>query len=360
MVLAFFQLDKEQDLAIDRVWHAAPEPRLHRERGRRPVAQNRQVAARNATLATRAAIHKAARIWMSNECGGAFATKKRPQPLLDLLIFDTFGPSSAEPVDRKIIDALGAVGVDAQDFLQQGSERLKGLNLQAQDVRQVDPAPTWTLWGAADVIGTQIENPETWGSQLDQAIANIVDDSIKSPFTLIALSHFLEAMREDVSDLRDSASAQQKHIRKRALKRVRTNLLGASLDTASIAADVKEFSQPRSRHQQDAVFVRSLAPWVAKLDAEPGRPSVPPINVNEELRKQHLADTKELAKLDHEYRDILSTVASLGVSINSFTTQRIALIVSLLSLVISFVTLLVAVPAVAAAIGQLFADAFSR
>jgi hypothetical protein len=64
-----------------------------------------------------------------------------------------------------------------------------------------------------------------------------------------------------------------------------------------------------------------------------------PIDLNKREREHQLHLAKELVSFDAEYRQVLSTVASLGASLDSRRVQRVATWVSVASLGTALVAL---------------------
>jgi hypothetical protein len=73
------------------------------------------------------------------------------------------------------------------------------------------------------------------------------------------------------------------------------------------------------------------------------------------MRKVHRDKFTQAVAADHEYRDILSTVASLGASVDAFRLGRLALWVAIASLGIALMTLLVTEIGDDTALGKLLA-----
>ncbi len=64
----------------------------------------------------------------------------------------------------------------------------------------------------------------------------------------------------------------------------------------------------------------------------------PPISFDESLEEEHEDWFERLRQADRDYRDILSTVSSLGSSADAFRTSRLALWVAIMSLIVAVLT----------------------
>ena len=135
----------------------------------------------------------------------------------------------------------------------------------------------------------------------------------------------------------------------------------SSLDVNTISEDIRLFTSERRRDSNDVVFMRRLAPWVAlPKENKPGilgalrgwvtgqqgksRDTVElDVNVNDEVDRQLVESSEALVVFDSDYRDILSTVAALGASIDAFKIQRYVLWVAVVSAVVALAALVVTV-----------------
>jgi len=342
-VVANFRLSDKGQRSLNEVWHAIHEPRLVRQNGQ-PKAEDRLWSGFSETQAERARLHFLARKWMAENFPGVFAADKcTQQPLIDLLLLKEHDPSLGQQEERVFSNALRALGVKNSGIYQDFADELPGLLLEA-----VDPLlcpilkgeNTWTLWGQASKVYKAV--PEIYKNGLEEydPIYLYLDDIIQVFFIRLAMSDFLRLKEQQNSSLRDTARSRHGRFNRKDLQELRDNFLSGSLDTSSIVRDVQAFTS-WSRHGRNGVrFVRRKSAWLEDQDRKNGKNlQEEPVELDNELNSYLNKKAEELIAIDRDYRDILSTVASLGASIDTSKTQRTAVIISLIALFISLVTL---------------------
>ncbi|MGW5613180.1 hypothetical protein [Streptomyces sp. NPDC003877] len=164
---------------------------------------------------------------------------------------------------------------------------------------------------------------------------------MREALCFLSLSDYLAVMQVDYSELRDEARTQHGKFSARRLKRMRDSFLALSMDLSSAVRDIPQFHDSYVRSGRVPVFTMEDAPWMADRLARSGQ-GFPPVNFTQRLAGRQKEQVAELATEDKDYREILTAVASLGASIDTFKIGRIALWVSLVSLVVSLVALLLA------------------
>ncbi|MEH0934181.1 hypothetical protein [Micromonospora psammae] len=340
-VVAFFGLTETAARRLDIVWHEKHEPRLVLGKGL-PRAEDRQWASFRLTQKARRVNQDAARRWMAERCPGYFSSHSEPQPLLDLLLMNEFDPAKGERVSRDLSDALRAIGFTG-DLLHTTSSDLPGILLSAVDgelCRALEAKRTWGLWGNREVISASTDDLEGRGDDVNRAIAHLVDDRIRSFSVILAISGFLEVAESEYAKLRDSARSRHDAFKARRLNYLRRSLLTLSLDLTSVARDVHDFWQRNWRDAHDIEFVLDQAPWLNQDDQKSGREKFEPIIMNDDLRERQQEWFDKLIAADRNYRDILSTVAALGASADTYKISRVALWAAIASLAVAAVTLL--------------------
>lgn len=339
-VIAYFHLSEWGSVLVDEVWHAEHQPALARNKGRLVVAQGEKWTAFRQTQAARDKLHSAARDWMRLHCPGTFAKSKEPQPLMDLLLLVRFDPSQGERSDRETDDWMRALGVTESHVYWRTSAELPGLLLERSDQGLTSGIQerTWALWGNLGAAIAQGADIRGYGTAPSSALANYVDGRIGDFVVRLGLSEFLELLKAESAQMRDSARAHHRKFGRRDLKRLRQRFLTASLDFSSVERDVKQYNN-RPWRDREAWFVLDRAPWLRRQDAEAGRRPFKPIQVNKDLRKQQNKAARDLVSFDRSYREILATVASLGASIDAFKVQRYAIWIAIGSAIVAFATL---------------------
>lgn len=258
---------------------------------------------------------------------------------MDLLVLTQFDPSSGERPDRETEDRLRALGLTESGVTWQTSSELPGFLLEKVRPPFVPilQERTWALWGNRSTIAAG-KDLSRYGFDDEGGIANYVDDHMSDFVVRLGLSEFLELLKAESANMRDSARAHHGKFGRRDLKRLRQRFLTASLDFASIQRDVQQYNSRRWR-EREAWFILDYAPWIRRQDNEAGRKPFKPVPVNKDLRKRQNEAAKDLVAFDRSYREILSTVASLGASIDAFKVQRYAIWIAMASVIVALVTL---------------------
>lgn len=343
-VLAQFQLTEAAATAVDEVWHSDLTPELVWGRGR-PRAENRHFAGMRKTQESRKKLHDAARRWLAEACPGFFATQSKPQFLVDIALMENYNPALGERLEYASSEAFRALGLTA-NFTLTTSDDLPGLVLAPIESSLCpglnDPA-TWYLWGQQDAVAAGIGSTPSENSLPNShsqavGICHRLSRRIPDLFVLLALSELLQVLRSKYALLRDEAQIRHGRINVRDLNHLRSSILAMSIDVVSISRDIHKFySRERSENTK---FVTDLAPWVKDKDAEIGRKPSEPDNFNELLKENQVEAINGLVAADQEYREILSTVASLGASIDAFRVARVAIWISSASVLVALITLL--------------------
>ena len=338
-VIAHFHLSQSGARLLDTVWHHRHQPALAKTKGGSVVAESERWSAFRKTQAARESLHRLAREWLRLRCPGAFAQAREHQPLMDLLVLTQFDPSSGERPDRETEDRLRALGLTESGVTWQTSSELPGFLLEK--VRPpfvpVLQERTWALWGNRSTIAAG-KDLSRYGFDDEGGIANYVDDHMNDFVVRLGLSEFLELLKAESATMRDSARAHHGKFGRRDLKRLRQRFLTASLDFASIQRDVQQYNSRRWR-DREALFILDYAPWIRRQDDDAGRKPFKPIPVNKDLRSRQNKAAQDLVAFDRNYREILSTVASLGASIDAFKVQRYAIWIAIASVIVALVTL---------------------
>lgn len=340
-VVAEFRLSKEASVEVDAVWHAPHEPEIVFGKGR-PRAEDRMWATFRQTQEARRRLHDLARDWLREACPGVFANDPRRQPTLDLLIFEQVDPWEGARLSHEQSEALRAVGVGTDAYHRTAPE-LSGLLLDAPResfTPTLGGARTWTLWGQRQRIVDQFPHLNDHDkTQLESSLSHNVGMSMRDFIVRLSISDLLGQLLERHSQSRDLARREHGHVGQRTLRGLRNLLLTLSLDTTSIVRDLAAYNARGWRMQTDPQFTLDIEPWMVKGDEEAGRERFEIIDFNEQISKAQTEQATDLAAADVSLRDILSTVSSLSASIDAFRVQRVAVILSVGSLIVALVAL---------------------
>ncbi len=351
-VVAEVHLSDAAAKSLDIEWHRTHEPILLKDQGRlQPL--DRQWATFWEVQSARKRLHAAARDWLATRLPGFFALNNEPQPLLDLLLFDSIDPTvmSQDNQDRetsmKTHDALRALGVSAPVFHQLLSSDLPKLVLSPLDGQmhqRLGNDPTWTLWGSRPAVVEAIGEDSLrgyGGNDQNRAIASRLVDNMFNLFVMISVSKFLKVTQAKYAVIRDQASKRHGKFKPKSLKHLRESFLRHSLNLTSVHRDTTSFWKRSWRWEGDAEFRYHSTPREKGEFRQNESPKQEPESFNDLLRKRHEKEFTELIEADRDYREILSTVASLGASADSYKVSRLALWVAVASLVVAIGTVVV-------------------
>lgn len=351
--VAHFGLTDAAAESLDDAWHQDHEPVMIRENGRYRPLDRKSVSQRNIQDARRA-LHTTARKWLAERLPGAFAANGEPQLLVDLLLLDQYDPyasvldTSNEDEVRfarvRKLDAYEAIGIDLQERDRITSESLPGLVLsppRTHSSSRLADDPTWTLWGNAGSAKDGFLSRKLYhGASVEHSVALTMEDTF-GILPVLAISDYLFNARARYARLRDRASTRHGKFKAKALRELRGSFLTLSLNITTMRRDVRDFWKWRSVWGSSD-FQLKMAPHEEAYYREKGREPRPPKSLDDILRKRLNKDLARLVEVDLDYRDILSTVASLGASADAFKIGRWALLVAIASLAVASATILIA------------------
>jgi hypothetical protein len=343
-VLAYFTLSSVGSSYVDSVWHSSHEPEIVRSSGR-PRAEDRMWVAFRKTQEARNALHEAARNWLTRALPGAFAAAGKEHPTLDILLFDDYDPLLEESTGLETLDNLRALGLSSGHSVHRTVESLPGLLFEPTD-RRLCPTMgknVFAFYGKFERVAAAIPNLGAYGgSRGGGAIANYANGRIRNPLILLSISAYLDLIGAQYANLRDKARVEHGNFRARNLKPLRSSFLTLSLDLSSVVRDIQDYSALRSRIGGEAELFLRDSPWLVERLSRAGHAPREEINLSEQMMRSQVATAERMLAVDKDYRDILSTVSSLGSSVDASKLARVALWVSLLSLMVSLIALGVA------------------
>ncbi|MFV2125228.1 hypothetical protein ACFHWS_11855 [Micromonospora sp. LOL_013] len=339
-VVAHIALSDLGATQIDEIWHQPHEPMLTRRHGRLH-ALDRMWSGFHVTQTARERLHQLARRWMNDSCDGAFAEANSPQTLVDMLILDQHDPTDvSEDRGRDQFDMFRALGITETGIHHYTSADIPKMHLVPTSpsmARGISTHHTWALWGQRQAVADSATRMTIYGNDPNQAIAHRYCDAIESLLVALAVSDWLETVEARYALIRDRARAQHGRFKVKVTNDLREQLLTLSIDVGTVQRDLERSWKSRPRFEGEAEFTIELSP---RLRADSDRADEP-LHMNTELRKRQKEWFEELRAADRDYRDILSTVASLGASVDAAKTGRRALRVAFVSLTVAFVTVVV-------------------
>lgn len=215
---------------------------------------------------------------------------------------------------------------------------MPGLLLQEPVTRDWAPDASenvWSLWGNR---GAAARITSGTGHSGVESAGYFVGSRSTDFMARWGLTALLRLLRSSASIAHDNARDLHGGTSSRDLKRLRIRTLTTSLDLATLEDDLKLYNRRRWR-DREPVFYLDYTKWFKERDEEEGRRPFKPVNLNKQERKNQSRLARELVEFDAEYREVLSTVASLGASLDSRRVQRVAIWVSVVSVIVALDTL---------------------
>lgn len=337
-VVAHFHLSDDGSSQLDEAWHRPHEPGIGRVNGVRR-AEDRRWSGFRTTQAARARLHTLAKDWMRENCPGLFAEFGKHHTSVDLLLTDQFDPTGQSSERSVVSDRFRALGLIGHDAYRRTSQDLPGLLLVPTVkslVAAMETSRTWALWGKRDLVLEGMSDWEPFGSDPDRAAANMYSEAIESFLVNLAITDMLRTFEGKHAQIRDRARSQHGRFNAGVISELRGHLLSLSMDISSVQRDLETFWKYRPKFEHEAEFTLESAPQT------PEEWRSEPVHLNSQFREHQKEWFEDLAAADREYRDILTTVASLGASVDATKTGRRALGVALVSLTVAVATVMVA------------------
>lgn len=337
-VIAFVRLSDVGKKALNNVWKAQHEPILTWQGFRRPDVQGRLFAGFRATQSERQRLHDIAREWLSSRCGGFFSASELGQPVIDFGLFSRFDPTSQGPY-HSMRDPLRALGLDENYLYNYVSPQLPGivlvppshLNDGAKTLRN-----SWGIVGSRVRVSELNDRPGYGERPFDvTTLAAMFDDEVRAIALYIAVEAYIDEVRGTYAVAIDRARSRHRRFSARRLEQLRGELLTTSLDLPVVARDAATLWDERWRYRNGI-----------ELSAEPVPGVHPPAperrDLIAEFGKRREQGFSQILEEDAIYREVLSTVSSLGASAEASRLGRRALVTALVSLSVAVVALLVA------------------
>ncbi len=335
-VVAFVILSEQGRAALHRVWTAQHEPSLTWRGLSRPHVEDRRLAGIRATQQERQRLHDLARTWLARHCGGYFAQTKSRQPVVDLNIFSHFDPLSSRESWGSLGQPLQALGMEGDFLYNYVSPQIDGAVL-------VKTESSWhssgaellqNCWGvvANNDVFTQHNKTDGYGNPSARTFAWTVKDEVRSFLLYTAVLRYSEQLGEIFSDARDTARSKYRSFKPHQLDQLKHELLTTSLDLPTVARDSAVLWEGWWR-SGNGIDVKAVpAPGVVNPPEE--------FDLVEQWGEARSRRFTQLMEEDEAYRDVLSTVSSLGASATDARLGRRALVVSFASLVVALAALL--------------------
>lgn len=329
-IVTQFSLKEDKRAKLDDLWHAEYEPSLSKNgNGLHPI--DRQFTAYKRIQQARNQLHDEAREWMRTNYPGYFASHDEKVVIVDFLLTDQYDPTSRskKPPTPDVRDAFRALGINVTDYYRTVASNMKYFVFTQADYLAKPYIPSDRTWS---LVGKKSKVDKALGKYFS-SIESIIDERIGYILILLSASELLSIIESQYSRLRDNAGLQHKKFKVTSINNLNRSVLDSALTLASVRHDIESVLKNKWWLRDAADFKSTVAPFFTK------RPKDTPIDFIEDTLKRHKATLKRLKDIDRDYRDILTTVSSLGSTANNIKLGRLALIIAFVSMAVAVVTL---------------------
>lgn len=345
-IVAAFAMNDEGAGRLNASWKMRHGPAIVRDLTP-PQVENRLWTSFRTVQGTRRDLETAARTWMAKQFPGSYGLADEPQPLLNLMLLSNHDPTSRGDTTLEVEEAMRALGLlGVFSTWELTYQHLPGLLLDRVSETMcptLGRGPNWSIWGNTETVAAALGDLRLHGNDPVRAITYRADRALEHFFIDIAVADLMRLLAARHAELRDGARIRHRKYRRKDVERLRATFLTQSLDIASVTHEVSTILESDRNRRSDGALTLRWPDWRTARDQENGLDSPPDINFREELHEDITTRRDDLLASDRAYRDIMSTVASLGSSIDSFKVQRYAIWIALLSFVIATVTLVATV-----------------
>lgn len=335
-ICAFFEVDKEWSSCLDREWHTAHHPAMYTPIGcprqLSPRSREHKLAIRN----VQSRICSDARMWMAKRFEGIFASWSKPQPALQIMLFDGSAASAllthSLPNGYTLVEQLGldtfqettvenlpALGIrDCQKGIQETMDEVLGSAVGAtNDVR--------------DGLGDRLLGYLPEGMDVHYAITHCLHIEMRDLLLVYSLVRYTACLLRVYGRQRDWAGDGFGSYRPRQVNAFRRFVLDNSIDIREAKSDAIA-----SLKQYGKIGPSLETRPIGKLA---NKEACKPVDESQRLITVASQNLDRLVELDSTYREVLATIVSLGTDNRSLLLARIALWVSVVSLVLALLTM---------------------
>lgn len=333
---AFFKTDREWAYRLDEEWHVAHQPAMYA-----PAGCPLQLSARSrehllATHNVQVRICSDARRWMARSFKGVFASWSEPQPALEIMLFDGSAASAvlAHPgqgnyllmeqlglttLEEVMAEDLPAIGI--RDF-QKG---IHGVQLEALKVA------VGVTDDVCEGLGDRLLGYLPEGCDAHYAVANCLQMQMQDLLLDYGLVRYTRCLLRVYGRQRDLADRRYGSFKSEQAGAFRAFVLDNSIDIKEAQSDIVTFLELRQKYGP-SLETKSIG----NLAKEENYRSI-------DVRKNSMDDASRnlgrVIELDSVYREVLSTIVSLGTDSRSLLLAKLALLVSVVSLLLALLTM---------------------
>jgi len=336
VVIAGFSVVERNQSFLTSIFRAEHKPRIVLRDGRRRVESgdtSKEVAICN----ERERLIATASDWLRSHLRGSFAaSRERRHPALSLLLTRVALPVPTDEIPASYLRALEITSA----IERWRCREFPGLTLHQQrdSLWLPNNGDRCTLAGQFDEILPDALFVSYRGERtVPRIIQTLEEYAIYNVITTLAIDTLLRSY--EVANARTRDVARKTHRRRLVAgsRYLRNSLLTSSIDVNSFAVDVGDENNHLSL---------SLRHNILKFDAfgvhrELREESALPTSLWDDMFSKQVKKAKVLQEADSQLRSILSTVASLNSTIASALLQRIAIAITLTSLIVAVLAVLI-------------------
>lgn len=330
-VCAAIELRPESSEALDRAMRRPASPATKRLQGGGFSIHHREEMSQSFVADAHRELREEARRWLSTHVPGVFAGEAAGRlPVMDLLV----AAKASEPPDSlKASGMWRAVGVASDTSITESPE-LGGvrLNQYMHPRRKSVDRDIFSLYVESPAVVSAAGVSLVRGKSPSRTFDRAVKDRLAVYLSRLAISSLLNLKFSMSAEARDAAYRLHRGWSITSIKSLRESFLRGSLDTIAIARAIKNLTNKRhAYHWQATEFETRSNPNYST----PGKFKAPPENQLDYLAKRQSDEADDLLAQDSQTREVLGLVASFTAGVEGIRSQRLALVVAVLSLVVA-------------------------
>lgn len=329
-IVAAFYLKPAGSDAVDTVLKREHQPRL-RKQGRTTQVTERWLAGIADIQSERNRLHQVGREWLAKELPGIFAREASGAlPLLDALITADLNPFDPQS-DARYRNYSRSLGFGENEWDVFFSPEIPGFRLSEYSPgRRSESTSSLYTWSLAarlrDAYGTKDSFDGYMGGRTCLNVAQRLDDVVGPLLARLAVTALLDVKQRRAAVSRDLAHRQNSHRPVANAKRLKSAVLRNSLDLATIASDITSLAEDKRRYEMNVPTIhRRAGAWDKRATAIKK-------DILEAWAQNQIEVAAKVLELDRALVQILGVVADLTTSIESIRSQRLVIVVGVLSL----------------------------
>lgn len=332
-VCAFFRMGDKWAVAADEEWHRDHPAAIYKP-DNRMLPRQLSDKMREHLLAVHESLfqpQRDARLWMKEHFPGVFAKLKADQPVLELALFKNSSTSDLLGDDSNLIlDCFGMHAID--ELYAKGRPSLAVRNCQSH-FRDSPLRPYYGLLGEIGSVEQDLQEQLAMypGQETDNAIAFAINDTARRILLELSLVEYSERLIRTYGSNRDLSEKWYESYSPTHVDALRSFILDNSIDLAEATRDIGAYFR-----ESKAQAVPLLRRYTRSVDAARQQD---PSDATDEFARKAKRNLEQLVEMDAVYRDVLSTVVSLGTDKRSLEIAWIALVVSIVSLLLAILTM---------------------